>query len=1217
MAAVVKQGRVGGPVACAGCGHDNSPQAKFCEECGAPLPRRCTGCGGPLSPTAKFCPECGRTTTATPPPTIPAPPAVSARFASPDSYTPKHLAERILLSRSALEGERKHITVLFADLKGSMELVGARDPEEARTLLDAVVERMMEAVHFYEGTVNQVMGDGIMALFGAPLACEDHALRACYAGLRMQDSVRRFAEEREAAGELPVQIRVGLNSGDVVVRSVGSDLRTDYSAIGHTTNVAARMEQLATPGSILLAPATFDLVDEFVRVDPQGRVSVKGLAEPIDVYALVGTQPARSRLQARAARGLSAFAGRGAEMAELTTALERAQRGHGQIVGVIADPGVGKSRLCNEFAQSSAAQGCRIVQTGCISYRKTTAYLPVIELLRTYFQIEPRDDVDGIREKVAGRLRALDLALEPFRPAFLWLLDAPDDDAQWRALDPAQRRRALVDGVKRLLLRESSVQPLILLVEDLHWIDAETQTLLDSLVESLPRSRVLLLVNYRPEYQHAWGGRSYYRQVRLEPLADEPAEELLQTLLGADAGLRALKHLLIARTQGNPLFIEETVRTLRDTGVLVGEPGRYRVTQAIDAIRVPPTVQTILTARIDRLPDQEKRLLQSAAVIGTEVSFDLLREIAEVPEDELRRGLVHLQAAELLYESCLFPQLEYSFRHALTHDVAYGSVLQDRRRALHARIVEAIERLFPARLTEHVERLAHHAFRGEVWARAVGYLRQAGARAQGRSAHPEAVTWFEQALTALARLPRTRETDEQAIDLRFDLRASLYPLGAFDRIRARLAEAEELAGAIGDQRRMGWVALHTGDYLRQVGRFTEACQHDERARSIAEAVQDGALQRVARHYLALARYALGDVREAAALLRAVLEGADGGSAGTGFRLTQSGTQAGFLAVNHAWLARSLAERGAFAEAFAAARQGLAIATELDAPYSVVATTFALGSVHAARGDVDEALVLLERSQSTARDWNITLYECHAMRVLGWVYALGGRCDQGLALLEDAAALVASRSLAFQEATVMAVLAEVAAMAGQHDRARSAADAARALARERGQRADEATALAALGQFAGHRNDLAAAQAHYRSALDLAAELALRPFAARCHLGLSDACARAGERERAQDHLASAAALLADMEMTLWLRRVPAQLCELDSLAVVARERADLHERLRSAVPPDDAWRVVLDRRSGQANGRPPRERRRPSAETPDGRGLIVTSATGARSGSAA
>ena len=513
---------------CPRCAFENPPAMAFCGRCGTRLASLCPSCGFVNPEGFAFCGKCGTRASEAPAPTLQGSPP----FASPQSYTPKHLAEKILTSKAALEGERKQVTVLFADLRGSMELLADRDPEEARKILDPVLERMMDAVHRYEGTVNQVMGDGIMALFGAPLAHEDHAVRACYAALHMQDTVRRYAEGARREHGVTIRIRVGLNSGEVVVRAIGSDLHMDYTAVGQTTHLAARMEQIADPGTVAITPHTLALAEGYVEVKSLGPVPVKGLADAVEVYELTGAGPVRTRLQAAAGRGLTRFVGRDAELEQLRDALDQASQGRGQVVAVVGEPGVGKSRLFWELTHSHRVHGWLIAQSASVSYGRATAYLPVIELLRGYFEVESRDDPRKIRERVTGKVLTLAPALAPAVPALLALLDVPVDEASWQALDPLQRRQQTLDAVKRLLFRESEVQPLVVVFEDLHWIDGETQALLDNLVESLPAARFLLLVNYRPEYQHAWGGKTYYRQLRVDPLPPESADELLDALLG-------------------------------------------------------------------------------------------------------------------------------------------------------------------------------------------------------------------------------------------------------------------------------------------------------------------------------------------------------------------------------------------------------------------------------------------------------------------------------------------------------------------------------------------------------------------------------------------------------------------------------------------------------------------------------------------------------------
>jgi predicted ATPase len=561
----------------------------------------------------------------------------------------------------------------------------------------------------------------------------------------------------------------------------------------------------------------------------------------VEVYELVRASTLRGRFQAGVMRGLTRFVGRDQELVTIRYTLTQAGAGHGQVVALVGEAGVGKSRLVYEVIHAHHLQSWRVLESASASYGKATLYFPVIELLRRYAHVEDGDDVRTRRAKVTGQVLTLDDTLQDTLPALLALLEALPEDSAFRTLEPPQRRQRIFEALKRLLLRESQEQPLLLVFEDLHWIDAETQALLDSLVESLPTIQMLLLVNYRPEYQHGWGSKTYYTQLRLDPLPLASAEELLQGLLGHAPSLAPLIRLLIERTQGNPFFLEESVRTLVETGALVGAPGTYRLAQALPTIQVPATVQAVLAARIDRLSSEAKRLLQTAAVIGTEVPFPLLQAIAELPEEVLHRGLTHLQAAEFLYETSLFPELVYTFKHALTHEVAYGGLLHERRRQLHAQIVSALEALYADRIAEQMERLAHHAVRGEVGDKALIYCRQAGAKAFARAAFREAAAAWEQALVALQHLPETRDTCEQAIDIRLDLRRVLAPLAAYGRVFAHLREAETLAETLGDQPRLGQVSALLGMSFRLMGDYDRTAASCQRALAIAETLGDVAL----------------------------------------------------------------------------------------------------------------------------------------------------------------------------------------------------------------------------------------------------------------------------------------------------------------------------------------------------------------------------------------
>ena len=1121
---------------CPQCQHDNSATAKFCEECGQLLRVRCPACGFEPAPSAKFCPECGQHLTS------PAPTAASpVAFTPSQAYTPPHLAEKIRMSKSVLEGERKQVTVLFADLKGSMELLADRDPEEARQILDPVLERLMAAVHRYEGTVNQVMGDGVMALFGAPVAHEDHAVRACYAALAMQEAMRRYAEEVRRMHGLAVQIRVGLNSGDVVVRAIGNDLHMDYSAIGQTTHLAARMEQLATPGSILLTAATLRLVEGLVRVTALGPVPVKGLTAPVDVFELVEASVIRRRLQAAATRGLTRFVGRETELVAVQQALARAEAGHGQVVALVGEAGVGKSRLVYELVHSHRTQGWLVLESASVSYGKATPYFPVIDLLKRYAHVEDRDEPRTVRARVTGHVLTLDEALQDTMPALLALLDVLPEDSPFLMLDPPQRRQRTLDALKRVLLRESQVQPLLLVCEDLHWIDTETQVLLDSLVERLPTARLLLLVNYRPEYQHGWGSKTYYTQLRLDPLPPVSAEAFLQALLGADPSLVPLKQLLIARTQGNPFFLEESVRTLVETGVLVGERSASRLAQPVESLQMPATVQAILAARIDRLLPEDKRLLQTAAVIGTEVPWPLLHAIAEAPEEALYRGLGQLQAAEFLYETSLFPEHAYTFKHALTHEVAYNSLLQERRRALHTRIVETIEEISADRLPEQVERLAHHALRGEVWAKALAYCRQAGDKAATRSALREAMAYFEQALTALQHLPERRETLEQAIDLRFSIRNALIGLGELEAIFDHLREAETLATALDDQRRLGWVCAYmTTNTGQPMSDYERGLAYGQRALTMATASGDFALEMMATFRLGLYYNFLGNYRQTAHYHRKNVEALVGA-----WRYERLG-EPGLLSVSsRSWLVRSLAELGDFSEGHTQGAEAVRLAETVEQPFTLSNAYLGLGFLHLRQGDLPQAIAWLEKGLEICQTTDVSLQLQSAVGALGYAYTLSGRLAEAQPLLEQAIALTAARRMSPYPLWA-AHLGEAYLLASRLEEAHQLAEHALARARDTKQQAYEAYALRLYSEIAAQRTPLEVepAAAAYQQAITLAEELGMRPLQAHCHLGLGTLFAKIGQREQARTALSTAVDLYRVMDMTFWLPQVEAALAQV-------------------------------------------------------------------------
>jgi predicted ATPase/class 3 adenylate cyclase len=928
----------------------------------------------PVTPGKKFCRSCGGALTT----------EASGRFTGPESYTPGHLAERILISRAALEGERKQVTVLFADLKGSMALLADRDPEDARKILDPVLELMMEAVHHYEGTVNQVMGDGIMALFGAPLALEDHAVRACYSALRMQDTVKRYAETvRRQEGILP-QIRVGLNSGQVVVRSIGNDLHMDYTAVGQTTHLAARMEQAAAPGSILLTADTLRFAEGYVTVKSLGPVTVKGLDHVVEAYELTGASAARTRLHAAVGRGLTRFVGRDADMEVLRRAMEQAVNGYGQIVAVVGEAGVGKSRLFYEFTHSDRVEKWLTLESHSASYSKATSYLHVIDLLKSYFKIHERDADREIREKVTGKLLTLNRVLEGALPAFLTLMGVRDADRDWQALEPPERRRRTLDAIKRLLLHESQAQPLVLVFEDLHWADSESQAVLDTLVDSLPSARVLLLVNYRPEYQHGWGNRTYYRQLRIDPLPVESAEVMLASLLGSEQALAPLKRMLIERTEGNPFFIEEIVRALVETQTLVGEPAGYRPGRTFASFEVPAKVQAILAARIDRLSPEDKRLLQTAAVVGKDVPFSLLQAVAEVPEPELRARLSRLQAAEFLYEASLFPDLAYTFKHVLTHDVAYNSLLVGRRKELHRVIAQAIEAIHANRPTEHHEMLAHHFLHAEEWTKALEYLLKAAEKAARAFANHEAIILYEQALDAGAHLGNELEAQVE-LAIRRAKSDIYFALSRFAESRAESECVLRLGRQADDRVTEGAALARMGITSAFSDEFDQALEYARQALEVAgetghtPTLADG-------HYInGLVLSARGQLDRAWQELSDMLT------------ITQAAGD-----VPHESLALGLSGflknfQGEYTTGARLLADSVHKARDLDLGMPLLDSLFMYGVTLTGKGDYDQALAVLDEGLMLSEKLGDELWRQRLLNSLGWLHLELGDVERGIEL----------------------------------------------------------------------------------------------------------------------------------------------------------------------------------------------------------------------------
>ena len=762
---------------CAKCGNETQPGKKFCAQCGSSLSNRCPKCGSDNSLIAKFCADCGA--------------SLSAAVTSPPARD------------AALEGERKTVTALFADIKGSTELEQHLDPEEARALIDPALKLMIDSVRHYDGYVVQSTGDGIFAMFGAPLAHEDHPQRALHAAIRMQDELKRYSRKLTADGGSPLQCRIGINTGEVVVRSLTTrEGHTEYTPIGHTANLASRMQAAAPPGSTAIAESTARLCEGYFTLRPMGPTIVKGVSEPVAVFEVVGIGPLKTRLEVAERRGLTKFVGRERELHDLRQALELAKSGQGQIVAAVAEAGVGKSRLFYEF-RSNSLSVCSLLAASARSHGKTSAYLLLIELLSSYFEISPEDDLPRRKQKISDKVLAPDRSLEETLPYLFSLLCPAELDDTIAQMDPQLRRRRTLDAVKRIFVRESIRQPLIIMLEDLHWIDGESEAFLNLLADSIAMTPILILVNYRPEYRHEWSNKSNYTQLRINTLGKESAEEVLSALLGDGKDLVPLKRLIVEKTGGNPFFIEEMVQSLFEQGVLARN-GTVKIVKSMNRIRLSATVHDVLASRIDRLPPNEKDLLQTLAVIGAEFPVTLATAVTGLSQDDLSPMLANLQLCEFIYEYPALTDAAYQFKHALTHDVAYNSLLIERRKLLHERAGAAMETLCRERLDDHLSAIAHHYSQSRNARKAVDYLRLAGAQAANRSANREAVAHFRKALDLLSALPETLERQREELDLLLMLGPATMTLIGYGAPEANAVYrlARDLCELLGDNTKM-------------------------------------------------------------------------------------------------------------------------------------------------------------------------------------------------------------------------------------------------------------------------------------------------------------------------------------------------------------------------------------------------------------------------------
>ncbi|MFC1858855.1 adenylate/guanylate cyclase domain-containing protein [Thermodesulfobacteriota bacterium] len=742
---------------CLKCGTENPETRKFCRECGEKLLLKCPKCNSENLPGDKFCGECGydfRKPWEAP----------SIDYSEPQSYTPKFLADKILTNRSAIQGERKLVTVLFADVANYTSMSEKLDPEEVHQIMDGCFKILLDEIHLYEGTINQFTGDGVMALFGAPLSHEDHAQRACHAALSIQKAIKDYGTKIKETYGVEFMMRIGLNSGPVVVGSIGDNLRMDYTAIGDTTNLASRMQSTAKPGTIFLSEETHRLVKDFFELQSIGKIDIKGKEEQQEAFKLVKTGEVETRISAAVAKGLTRFVGRKNSIAALMSAYDLAKSGSGQVVGMVGEAGVGKSRLLLELRNQLPRDEFIYFEGRCLHYGGSMIYLPIVDIMKSYFDIKDGDREFVVRKKIETKVLQLDTEPKNILLSIQELLSVKVQDEAYLQVDSGQRKIWIFEAVRDLLVRESQNKTVVMAVEDLHWIDKTSQEFLSYLIDWLADVKILLILLYRPEYTHPWGSKSHYKRIGLTQLTAKSSAELVQAILEGGEVVPEIRDLILSKACGNPLYVEELSHNMLENGTIQRKDHQYILTRNPSELVVPDTIQGIIAARLDRVEENLKRIMQMASVIGREFAFRILQTIMEMKEG-LKSSLINLQGLEFISQKRLFPELEYIFKHALTQEVAYGSLLKERRKEIHGKIGHAIENLYPENLEEYYELLAYHYTRSDNKNKALEYLDLANQKAIKLNAFEDAMIYFNDGMKLLDTLPDTEANKQRRISM--------------------------------------------------------------------------------------------------------------------------------------------------------------------------------------------------------------------------------------------------------------------------------------------------------------------------------------------------------------------------------------------------------------------------------------------------------------------
>jgi class 3 adenylate cyclase len=1111
---------------CPGCEFENREGAKFCLQCGEKLELRCPECGKVLPPQAKFCDECGHS--------FLEPAEVSPiDYFQPQSYTPKFLADRILTSRSAIEGERKLVTVLFADVAHYTAISEKLDPEEVHQIMDGCFKILMDEIHRYEGTINQFTGDGVMALFGAPLAHEDHAQRACHAALSIQGAICGYGQRIKKDTGQEFKMRIGLNSGPVIVGSIGDDLRMDYTALGDTTNLASRMQGMAGPSTTVVSAHTYRLTRDFFEFKPLGKCEVKGKEQLQEAFELIKASEVVTRIEAAAVKGLTRFVGRRNSMAALMEAYEKATSGSGQILGIVGEAGVGKSRLLLEFRNRLGQGEYSYLEGRCLQYGGSIPYLPILEILRRYFEVEEGDREFVIKKKMAEKTLRLDERLKGSLLCFQDLLSLNVENEKYLKLEPKQRRERAFEAIRDLLIRVSQEKPLVLAVEDLHWIDKTSEELLDYLIGWLASSRILIIVLYRPEYTHQWGSKSYYNHIGLDQLTMKSSAELVQAILEEGEAVPELTALILDRAAGNPLFMEELTHTLLENGCIERRDRQYVLSRKPSEIQVPDTIQGIIAARMDRLEENLKRVMQVASVIGRDFAFRILQAITGMRQ-ELKAYLIDLQGLEFIYEKQLFPELEYIFKHALTQEVAYNSLLVKRRSEIHKRIGEAIETLYPERLEEFYELLGYHYSKSDALEKAYRYLRLAGEKATGNHSTWEAFRFYKEAAGTLDQMPETEENKGKKLEV---LRLMVIPmslLGFPEDSFEILREGEELSKELGRGDILARFYSGMGVYYSHKGDHATGIKYSEKGFEEARKIEDIELMTSLAFELCTSYFGSGEFYKIVDVAQNVIDLLEG----TQIQHESFGRMVSIYPVLYAYCGNSMGHLGNFKEGRICCEKALRAAAKDDFR-TLGLCELQYGYLLATQGDGELAIEHFQKCIEYVQEMKWVFISALAWTGLGLSHLTVGDPNTALKHIERGLSMQGEAGIGWWMSLHWCYLSQAHFYLGNLKEALSCVEKALELAQNNNEKHVEGMSLYWMGRILGKmdQSQSGKAEEHILKGIKVLDKLRLRPIRSMGHLHLGLVYLDADRREEALTNLKKAEFMFQEMGMDRWLARV--------------------------------------------------------------------------------